>query len=112
RRQLIGFIDDLSSLIDLFALVGNIFRLFEPVFDFGLLRVNWRVDRGQAGVAMESGMLDDRFAERIMLSITRSFGRLRSLETHVVPAEIFQISADLAETLGTHRRASATLSGQ
>jgi hypothetical protein len=47
-----------------------------------------------------------------MFRIARSLDGLRRFEPHVVPAEILEISADLAETLGTHGRTSATLAGE
>ena len=63
-------------------------------------------------MAVKRRMLRDRLTERVMLGVARSLDRLRRLEPHVVPAEIFKITANLAETLGTHGRTSRTLAGE
>src|SRR5881275_3790323 len=61
---------------------------------------------------MGAGMLDDVFAERIMIFIAGSFGGLGRLETHVVPAEILEAVSALGKTLRAHGRASGTLAGE
>ncbi len=54
-------------------------------------------------------VLDDVFAEGVMRLVARRHGRLRRFEAHVVPAKILEISADLAEALRAHGRASRAL---
>ena len=103
---------DFGGLIDLFGLVRVIVGWDQAVGDFSLLRMHRRIDRRQPGMACAARMLFDRLTERIMFGVARSFGGLRRLESHVVPAEILEIAADLAETLGTHGRASTTLAGE
>ena len=104
-------IADLRGLIVRFQRVYRV-GLGEAPFDLRLLRVHGRIDRRQAGVAVEHGMLKDRLAEGVMFLVTGRFRRLRRLEAHVVPAEILEIAADLAEALGPHRRFGGTLAGE
>ena len=95
------------SSIFVFAVV----RVGEALGDFGLLVMNRRTDRRQAG-RMGARMLDDVLAECIMIVVARRFGRLGRLEAHVVPAEILEAVADLAEALRAHGRTSGALAGE
>ena len=63
-------------------------------------------------MAMKRRMLGNRLTESVMFRVARVFSRFRRLEPHVVPAEILEISANLAETLGTHGRTSTALAGE
>src|SRR5678815_2390633 len=54
----------------------------------------------------------DLGAERVVRFVGLAIGRLGRFEAHIVPAEVFQARATLAETLGPHGRASCTLAGQ
>src|SRR5207248_7443984 len=83
----------------------------EAFLDFGLLVMDRRTDRRQAG-RVRARMLDDIVAERVVSRIARRRGRLGRLEPHVVPAEVLEATAALAEALGTHGRASGTLAGE
>src|SRR6476646_5955388 len=57
-------------------------------------------------------MLDDILAECVMIVVTLGFRSLGRLKAHVVPAEVLEAVADLAEALRPHGRASSTLAGK
>ena len=104
-----GFgVERLGGLVDLFI---GLFDT-ETVGDFGLLRVDRRLDRRQSG-GMNRRMVFNLFAERIVRIVSRSCRRLGRFEAHVVPAEVLEVtSAHLAKALGLHGRASRTLPGE
>ena len=95
----------LGGVVELF-LVGLVTA--EAVGNLGLLIMDRRSDGGQP-CRMNPGMLDDIVAECIMFIIARGIGRLGRFKAHVVPAEVFEAVADLAEALRTHRGPSGTL---
>src|SRR6476619_7507062 len=94
----------LSSLIQLFVIAVNV----QSVFNFGLLRMDRRTDRREAG-RMRARMLDDVLTERVMILVAGRNRHLGRLESHVVPAEILEVSAGLAEALRAHRRTGGAL---
>jgi hypothetical protein len=97
----------LGSFIQLFVAVVNA----QSVRNFRLLRMYRRADRSQAGW-MQRRVLVQIFAERVMSLVAWRDGGLGRLEPHVVPAEILEIAADLAEALRPHRRAGSALARQ
>lgn len=94
----------LGRLIRLFVVAVNV----QSIFNFSLLRMDRRTDRSQAG-GMRAGMLDDVLTERVMVLVAGCNRHLGWLEAHVIPAEILEISASLAEALRAHRRAGGAL---
>ncbi len=57
-------------------------------------------------------LLADLLAERVVLAIARHGGRLLRFEAHVVPAEILEPAADLAEALRPHGGPGGALAGE
>ena len=102
-RRFLGLrFDDLGSLVDfLVILFGG-----EPLFDLGLLVVDRRLDRRQAG-RMRTGVLDDILAERVV-----GFGDLGRFEAHVVPAQVLEAVGRLAKTLRPHGRTGCALASE
>src|SRR3954452_22445528 len=94
----------LGRLIRLFVISVNV----QSVFNFGLLRMDRRTDRSEAG-RMRAGMLDDVVTERVVILIARRDRHLGRSEAHVVPAEILEVSAGLAEPLRAHGRTGGAL---
>jgi hypothetical protein len=109
RRNLFGLgLIDFRGLVNLFF--G--FRFIVAVHalgDFRLLVMNGRADRRQAGGMQRARVLDDIVAERIMRFVALDVDRLGRFEPHVVPAEVFEAVADLAEALRPHGRARGAL---
>ena len=70
--------------------------------------MNRRVDRRQTG-RMRARVIDDILAERVMAVVASGFGRLGRFEPHVVPAEVLEAVADLAEALRPHGRTGRAL---
>src|SRR4029450_1201891 len=100
----------LGGLVDfvfLFTLIGA-----ETICDFRLLIMNRRLDWSEARRMVSPRMLDDVVTESVMIYIAFGFSRLGRLKAHVVPAEILEATAPLAEALGPHGRARGALAGE
>ena len=95
----------LGCFIRLFVAVVNV----QSVRNFRLLRMNWRADRGEPSRMCGTWVLDDFLPETVVRFVTGRDRHFRRFEPHVIPAEILEISVDLAETLGAHRRACSAL---
>ena len=86
--------------------------------DLGVLAVHRRLDRSrldrrERGDRIAQRLLLKLVAERIMLVVTQcGDGGARRLKAHIVPAEVLERAATLAEALGTHCRTRRTLAGE
>ena len=106
----------LGGLVDILAFFGLAVLIVgaEAVGDFGLLVVDRRLRPGSAprsdcAAAARRALRRTRHDPHRAPARSAGFGRL---EAHVVPAEILETGAALAEALGPHRRAGRALAGQ
>src|SRR5207237_1160314 len=97
-----------GSFIRLFVVAVNV----QTVDNFRLLRMNRRPDRRQARGMHGARVLGYVLAEAVVGFISGSDRRLGRFEPHVVPAEILELAADLAEALRAHRRAGGAFAGE
>ena len=95
----------LGRFIGLFVAVVNV----QTIRNFRLLRMNRRTHGREARWVHGAWVLVDFLPETVVRFVTGRGRHFRRLEPHVVPAQILEISVDLAETLGAHRRAGCAL---
>jgi hypothetical protein len=67
---------------------------------------------GRQASRMRARVLDDVLTESVVVHVAFDFDRLGRFETHVVPAEVLEAVADLAETLRPHGRARGALASE
>src|SRR3954454_151560 len=98
----------LGSFIELFVSAVNA----QSVRNFRLLRMDRGGHRSEPG-RVHSRMLFEVLTEGVMILIAHGHDcRLGRLKTHVVPAEILEIAANLLEPLRAHGRTGGALAGE
>src|SRR4051794_28502722 len=97
----------LDNFIELFVAAVNV----QTTGNFRLLRMNRGGYRGETR-RMRVQMLHNVFAEAVVSLVARCCNRLGRFESHVVPAEILERAAGLAEALRAHSWTGGTLAGE